>query len=358
MSEQDENSSAVDTEGSRQTKNRALMKRLTELFLAYKNDLRNILSSLWKHVDIQFDGVWKSGDWLDGDCDQSAVCQRLGRALELVAFDLEDAATLGESDGTIDAALGRMLELMMDPEFLSTADHASNEDPDEWRADQLIEIQCCMIALLIQGRFRDAVDIGRILIACSSIRKDPNMQNLFKAGKRKELGPDLDKLKVLDTLADDLRENRLPTLKNLRVKAFPNGKDEGSFSRLIKDLNTKKHLPRESTGRGNPEAGTTSSPSGRPDFPADDLKEKIGKADMERFNRVEDERIGAETSGTRSLKPTGDGSMVDVEIRRIKERFGPLYHMFLIMFELKDLEDQEDLARFEEYLANIGLAFA
>jgi hypothetical protein len=325
---------------------RLISGRLLQLLSAWKEDFRQVLSVLCEHVKVQSDV-----NWLGGDDNLTAIQARLGRALELVIYDVQASAECGGNGQSFETGLDCLLELTREAFTHRTSGESLHGIPEEPEAHMALEIQSCLIALIARGEVQGAVDLARSVGACSRIITHWNRSDLLEPGYQKRFGPELDRLRILATLSSQLENGCIPTLKALRISAFSQEKDAGDFNRLLVNMKIKELLPNESTGSGNPPTGTLHQGM----FPVDsDLASEFPES-ASQLKAINNKISEIDDSWQQGLKPSGDTTMIDVEIRRIKESLGPVYHLLLIQFGMDELETTEHLDLFIAHLSGLGL---
>jgi len=82
----------------------------------------------------------------------------------------------------------------------------------------------------------------------------------------------------------------------------------------------------------------------------------IGEGSARRIQDTNDTMDAVTTSNMLSIKPSGDPELIDRDIRKIKERLGPFYSLIRIQFGMSEIEEPEELKKFEQNLSDMGLA--
>lgn len=319
--------------------NNFVSERLGQLWAAWDSDFRNVIFILGKHVKNQAElprlGV--SGSLSD-------ILARLGKSLEYIVSDCEDLSQFEGEVGSYEYGLKCILNWAQ----IALCHTVGNDPPIPESANEvsrlLLDIQSCIISLIAQGYTQKAADLGHLAGACFCIysHKAGEDENMLKEGSRREYWKDIDRLKILLFLHGQLAQGVIPTKKALRLSTFLN-KDQSNFTGLLRGMAIQPLLPNEAIERNTLNKAKGTFHSGW--FFHNQSAPAPGK---ENENEI--------LTGW-SLKPTGNSQTIDVEIKRIKQLLGPIYHLLLIRFGMPELESIEDLRNFEDCLAELGLGF-
>ena len=314
-------------------------ERLAKLWVAWNADFREVIFTLGKHVENQ-----SELPWLESFTSLSDIIARLGKSFEFIVSDCEGLKEFGGEVLSYEYGLQCILDSARIALTRSAGSNSPMPESEDEAGRLVIEIQSCMMALIAQGYTQKAADLGRLAGACFWIKQHNagEDEDTLKAGSRREYGKDIDRLRILLFLHSQLAQGNIPTKKALRQSAVPN-KDQSNFTGLLRGMTIQPLLPDETKGRKSLKDSSGTLHQGwffrNPPKGCEPLEEHENHILVER-----------------SLKPSGNRQMVDVEVRRIKKSLGPVYHMLLIQFGLRVLQSTNDLRVFEYRLAKLGLA--
>lgn len=327
---------------------------LVRIQTACMQDFQEVLLELCAHVENETDMFW-----LQGDENLPNIVARLETSLAWIVADAEELEENGGEIRSYEAGLEFVIELAMAVLFEPKANNASQMGNACDLSDLVRKIQSCLIALIARGDVQKAFDLARLAGACRWVQRYMNEEKFVRPGARNDLSSHPNKLKLLVELARWLKQGRIPTHKALRIAVFPAGKDPGDFNDLLKGMRIHAELPKESTGRGNPEKGSLHP--GQVIKVEKAMSERTASPDFVKFSDVQEEiaeKIGTVTlTAQQSLQPSGDPLLVDSEVRRIKESLGPVYSLLLIQFGMGEIEEAEKLELFVKHLDDLGLKF-
>ncbi len=308
-------------------------ERLGKLLVAWNADFRDVIFTLGKHVENQTELPW-----LESFTGLSDIIARLGKSFENIVSDCERLKQFGGEVLSYEYGLQSILDWTR----IALSHSAGNNPPMAESEDEagrlVIEVQSCMMALIAQGYAQKAADLGHLAGACFWIKrhKAGRDADMLKAGPRKKCSKVIDRLQILLQLQALLAQGKIPTKKTLRISSFLS-KDGSNFTGLLKGMAIETLLPNEAKLR---KALKDSSGTLHPGW----VFRGLPGEESENYILV-----------VRSSKPAGNRKIADVEIRRIKESLGPVYHMLLIQFGMRELQSTNDLRVFECRLAKLGL---
>ena len=322
-------------------------KRMGELLAAWREDFRDVLFSLGADVAKSED----MGLLGDGQEYLHAIKRRLSLGLEYTVSDSTGTTEFGGLSVSYEHGIDSILSIarMLLPRHViqNWEGHEHAADVESLRH----EIDGCIIALVARGKLQQAADLMR-LAGCVMVfyrNKIDSKEDGLRKGSSKQHSPDFDKLRVLLALDCYLQRSEIPTKFRLRKETFAE-KEPSNFSVLLKGMRIGKLLPDESKGR-KPEGGHQGS-----SFPATIWSEDWEKMKMHlkswESGRTGDDCIEADSHPQRS---TSRSTMIDRDIRVIREKLGSVYHLLLIEFGMSELEDEADLRAFESCLSKIGM---
>lgn len=330
------------------------------LSAAWRNDFGQGIEKIAEHVNTNFSDIELP---LNGPQFLHFIQERIGLALEFVILDSDEQGQFGGEPRSYTYALDRVMDLAV--RFLcGDQDGIPVESQPGDSSEKIMLIQSCMIALIARGEVYQAWKLGRMLGAVLWIAQNLDKTGMLKQGPDKEFGPEKDKIKLLVALAKCIKARWLPSKKALRLLAFPKGKQESNFSKMLSNMEIGKYIPNEPTGyKGSRKPKAPNDAAVHPIKPSKDWEAAWGalndhlKSEKRENLNPNSVLMDAEpdTAPWCSIKPSGDPKMVSWEIRKIRDSLGTAYWVLLIQFGMGELETPQDLELFVEKLGNIGL---